>query len=111
MPTRPRGRPPAGEPTLTTERLLDAALDAFADKGYDGMSVRELARTLGVSHNLIPQRIGTKADLWRAAVDRGFGQLIAALATALQDDPGDDLGRLRAVVVRFIEANATRPAL
>jgi TetR/AcrR family transcriptional regulator len=111
MPTRARGRPPAGEPTLSTERVLDAALDAFADKGYDGMSVRELARSLGVSHNLIPQRIGSKADLWRGAVDRGFGQLAAALATALKDDPGDDLGRLRALVVRFVEANAARPAL
>jgi AcrR family transcriptional regulator len=111
MPTRPRGRPAAGEPSLTTERLLDAALDAFAEKGFDGMSVRELARSLDVSHNLIPQRIGTKADLWRQAVDRGFGQLAAALATAFEDDPGDDLGRLRAVVVRFVEANAARPAL
>ena len=96
---------------LTTEQLLDAALDAFAERGYDGTSVRELARALGVSHNLIPQRLGSKADLWRAAVDRGFGQLAAALATALDDDPGDDLARLRALVVRFVEANAARPAL
>jgi AcrR family transcriptional regulator len=111
MPTRPRGRPPAGEPSLPTDRLLEAALDAFADKGYDGTSVRELARSLGVSHNLIPQRIGTKEELWRRAVDQGFGQLAAALATALVDDPGDDLARLRALVVRFVEANAARPAL
>src|SRR5690242_17814639 len=110
MPPRGRGRPPAGEPALSTDRLLDAALEAFADKGYEGTSVREIARALGVSHNLIPQRIGSKAELWQAAVDRGFGQLAAAMATALDDDPGDDLGRLRALVVRFIEANAARPA-
>jgi AcrR family transcriptional regulator len=102
----------AGDPdALSTEQLLDAALDAFAERGFDGTSVRELARALGVSHNLIPQRIGSKAQLWQAAVDRGFGQLALALATALNDDPGDDLSRLRAVVVRFVEANAARPAL
>ena len=112
MGTRGRGRPPAGGASvLTTDQLLDAALDAFAERGFDGTSVRELARTLGVSHNLIPQRVGSKADLWRAAVDRGFGQLALALATALADDPGDDLARLRVLVVRFIEANAARPAL
>jgi TetR/AcrR family transcriptional regulator len=110
--TRRRGRPVAGDPSaLSTERLLDAALDAFADRGYDGTSVREIARDLGVSHNLIPQRIGSKDQLWRCAVDRGFGQLTIALAGALADDPGTDLARLRAVVVRFVEANAARPAL
>jgi len=109
---RPRGRPTADDPGLPTEALLDAALDAFAERGFDGTSVRELARDLGVSHNLIPQRIGSKADLWFAAVDHGFAALAVALAQVVVDDEGvDDVGRLRALVVRFIEANATRPAL
>ncbi len=110
--TRRRGRPPAGDPaTLSTEQLLDAALEAFAEHGYSGTSVREIARALGVSHNLIPQRIGTKEELWRQAVDRGFGHLAIELAGALTDEHGDDVERLRAVVVRFLEANAARPAL
>jgi TetR/AcrR family transcriptional regulator len=96
---------------VSTERLLDAALDAFAERGYDGMSVRELARELGVSHNLIPQRIGPKDRLWRRAVDQGFGRLAAAIATAVEGPGGSDLDRLRAMVVRFVEANAARPAL
>ena len=113
MSARSRGRPPAGEPTaLPTERLLAAALDAFADRGYEGTSVRELARELGVSHNLIPQRIGSKADLWRAAVDHGFGRLMVAMTMTFEDEvPEDDLGRLRALVTRFVEANAAHPAL
>ena len=111
---RGRGRPPAGDPsTLSTDALLDAALDAFAARGFDGTSMRELARDLGVSHNLIPQRLGTKEQLWFSAIDHGFGALAADLAAALaeEDDDADDLARLRALVVRFIEANAARPAL
>jgi AcrR family transcriptional regulator len=96
---------------VSTDRVLDAALDAFAERGYEGTSVRELARGLGVSHNMIPQRIGTKDDLWRRSVDRGFGQLAVALASVVMDDDATDLERLRAVIVRFIEANAVRPAL
>lgn len=114
MTRRPRGRPLADDPTtLPTELLLDRALEMFADRGYDGMSVRELARELGVSHNLIPQRIGSKERLWFQAVDRGFGALAIALAQALQYEAAeaDDLVKLRALVVRFIEANAKRPAL
>ncbi|HJR26628.1 MAG TPA: TetR/AcrR family transcriptional regulator [Acidimicrobiales bacterium] len=108
---RGRGRPSVGEPMLSTEHLLDAALEAFAERGYDGTSVREIARKLGVSHNLIPQRIGSKEELWRRAVDQGFGRLTLELITALETDPQDDVDRLRAVVAKFIEANARRPSL
>jgi TetR/AcrR family transcriptional regulator len=110
--TRPRGRP-VSDDAVTTDALLDRALEMFADRGYDAMSVRELARGLGVSHNLIPQRIGSKEQLWFAAIDRGFNALAAALAQVLteQDDHTDDAQRLRALLVTFIEANATRPAL
>lgn len=111
---RGRGRPPADDPsTLSTGALLDAALLAFAERGFDGTSMRELARDLGVSHNLIPQRLGTKEQLWFAAVDHGFGALAVELMGAIDDieDDADDLTRLRAFVVRFIEANAARPAL
>lgn len=113
MEPRGRGRPTAGDPSaISTERLLDVALDAFAERGYEGTSVREIARDLGVSHNLIPQRVGSKEELWRRAVDQGFGRLTLDLLTVFNDDdPGDDVERLRAVVVRFVEANATRPAL
>lgn len=113
MATRPRGRPATGEVTLGADELLDAALDAFAERGFDGTSVRELARELEVSHNFIPQRIGSKERLWFAAVDRGFGALATSLAEVLLEDGGatDDLTRLRSLVQRFIEANAARPAL
>lgn len=113
MTTRGRGRPSAkGAPALSTPDLLNAALDAFAEKGFEGTSVRELARDLGVSHNLIPQRLGSKEQLWFAAIDHGFGALAVALAAVLAEDiPDDDVSRLRALVVRFIEVNAARPAL
>jgi AcrR family transcriptional regulator len=111
--TRGRGRPPAGDPgSLPTEELLDAALEAFATLGFEGTSVREVARSLGVSHNLIPQRIGSKEQLWQAAVDHGFTRLAFALAEIVTGPlPGDDLATLRALVVRFVEAMGSRPAL
>jgi AcrR family transcriptional regulator len=113
--TRARGRPPAGDPgSIPTTELLDAALEAFAERGFEGTSVRELARGLGVSHNLIPQRIGSKDQLWQAAVDHGFAQVAMALAEIFVGPipvPDDDLATLRAVVVRFVEAMGSRPAL
>jgi TetR/AcrR family transcriptional regulator len=109
---RGRGRPATVEATAPADAdVLDAALDAFAEAGFAGMSVRELARGLGVSHNLIPQRFGSKERLWYAAVDHGFGLLHLDLLHVTQQPLPDDLSRLRALVARFVEANALRPAL
>ena len=96
---------------ISDAELLDAALEVFADCGFEGTSVRELARGLGVSHNLIPQRFGSKERLWYAAIDHGFGRLARELMNVTEALSGDDLGRLRSMMVRFVEANATRPSL
>jgi AcrR family transcriptional regulator len=109
-PARGRGRPPAdAEPVASDEAILDAALEAFADDGFAGTSVRDLARRLGVSHNLVPQRFGSKERLWYAAVDHGFAALgEAAQVDVVRDDPFETLRRL---IVTFVEATAERPAL
>lgn len=104
------GRPPANSSPLATEDALRAALAAFAARGYDGCSVQQLARDLGVSHNLLNQRFGTKDDLWRAAVDWGFDRMRAALAGAgIPPDTGDAVERLRSLVVCYVRAAAAVP--
>lgn len=108
---RPRGRPTSGQDGPSDNEVLEAALEAFAEHGYEGTSVREIARDLGVSHNLIPQRYGSKEQLWYAAVNRAFGALLEDLLKVMDDPPPSDLERLRATIVRFVEANAARPAL
>lgn len=67
---RRRGRPPSdAQHAVSESHLLNEAFFAFARYGYEGMTLRALAKQLGVSHNLINVRFGTKADLWRCAVD------------------------------------------
>lgn len=66
---RRRGRPPANSADPVGEdRLLSRAFAHFAERGYDATTVRDLARQLGVSHNLLNVRFGRKSDLWKAAV-------------------------------------------
>ena len=107
---RPRGRPKLNA-VLSDEPLLDAALQGFGESGYDGASVREISRRLGVSHNLIPQRFGSKEALWFAAIDHGFGRLIGDLTSEAEALGEDELLVLRGLVVSFIEINALHPSL
>jgi len=49
----------------TREALLQAAAEIFAERGYDGASVDEIAGTAGVSVGSIYSRFGSKRDLFR----------------------------------------------
>ena len=97
--------------TVHEDDLLDVALDAFADSGYDGTSVREVCRRLGVSHNLVHERYGSKQQLWYAAIEHGFRALAGELTAAALASEGDELDRLRAILVRYVEVTAERPAI
>src|SRR5260221_10630917 len=109
--TSRRGRPRAEDSPASSDEILLAALRAFATRGYDGTSVRELNQQLGVSHNLLNRRFGSKEQLWRATVDRFIGEVVDELAAAAPDDETDPLGTLRRLIRRFIEGQARRPEL
>src|SRR5262245_65841586 len=109
---RPRGRPSRENgPVAPNDDLLPLALEAFADLGYEGASMRALCRRLGVSHNLLHQRFGSKDKLWFAAVDHGFGSMASSLVSESQADTyTDDLERLRFLMVGWLEITAASPA-
>ena len=114
--TTPAAKPveTRGRPRLRTDdEILQAALLAFAEYGYDGMSLRTLNGQLGLSRGAINQRFGSKEELWYAAVDRGFRALIDDINTDLQrhELPSDDLGQVRASIRAFLTASVRRPEL
>ena len=112
MTARARGRPPLNNSEVIADvTLLEAVLQSFGENGFDGCSVREIARGLKVSHNLIPQRFGSKERLWYAAIDHGFGRLQQDLIRDAQALGNDELLVLRGLITSFIEINALHPYL
>jgi AcrR family transcriptional regulator len=100
----------AGDAGPVQETILEAALEAFAQRGYDGVSVRELNRQIGVSHNLVHHYFGSKDALWRAAID--FGLSRANDAWRLEDlGPLSDLEKMKVGLRRFLEVVARAPAI
>lgn len=91
------------------QEVLRRGLDAFAELGYEQTTVRELARRLGVSHNFVNDRFGSKAAFWRAAVD--FGVEEAGPVVLDTDAELDDTDLLTVIVTRFYRHTAAYPQL
>jgi AcrR family transcriptional regulator len=87
--TRSRvGRPPGADADRTRTTILDAALAAFADRGFDGASIREITGAAGVGHNLVRHYFGSKEDLWRATVHHALDAGAARLSEVLRAADG-----------------------
>src|SRR3982750_4076793 len=112
---RRAGRPDASAGTvLSRDTITEAALESFALTGYEAMSVRQLTRKLGVSHNLVHHYFRSKAELWRACIDWSFGTLMREIQAANALPPvvdGDDvLTLLRNAFRLFVMLTARYPA-
>lgn len=105
---RPRGRRPGNEDTA--EAILLAARAAFAERGYDGTSIRRIAATAGVDSALVHHYFGTKEQLFVAAVR--FPIDPAELASRIGDGSADRLGeRIVATFLSVWDDPTSGPAL
>ncbi len=82
--TEPRRRISGGE---RRESILQLTSRAFAERGYDGVRTAELAESAGVSEALIYQHFRTKAELYRAAVERSADLLAERIVAAASSGP------------------------
>ena len=54
----------------TKEKILDAALVSFAENGYKGTNLRDLAAGMGLSKSALYRHYESKEDIWNAVIDR-----------------------------------------
>jgi AcrR family transcriptional regulator len=109
MPDARKGR----HQILSDAHILDAAFVAFAASGYDAMSVRYLNAQLGLSHETVRQRFGSKLDLYHAAIDHGVARFYDVLSDERSRLPEatSDLEELHLATRSFITASIKFPNL
>ena len=111
---RKPGRPPSdlrGEDRRA--RLVDAALNAFAEHGYEGASLRDIAGRSGVDLALIRYYFGSKEDLWYGAL-RDLAERLGRDSRQAIGDDFDSLTatqRLERTIRWFVEISARFPYL
>jgi AcrR family transcriptional regulator len=86
MPVKPKARigRPVREPgeVPTKERILDAAISLFAEKGYAGTSVREIARAVDLSEGALYKHFEGKDALLAAILEHFDAKIFGAMPSS-----------------------------
>ena len=65
-------RPVNANAEETKQRILEAASSLYAEAGFEGTSVRQIAAAAGVSLGMIRHYYGSKEGLYRACIDSAY---------------------------------------
>lgn len=90
--------------------ILDAAREVFAEVGFAGARVDEIARRAGVNKAMIYYRIGNKAALYSEVLHRGFSGIVESLSMNIEDAQSP-VEMLRAYIRTFVKTFGGNPYL
>ncbi len=82
----------------TRERILAAAEAGFAERGYAGTSLRDVATTVGIRIPSLYNHFESKADLYKAVLSNAIGPINEVLEAVAEggvaSDPRDVVGAM-----------------
>jgi AcrR family transcriptional regulator len=96
-----------GRPGYDLESLLAVAVTVFNERGYDGTSMEDLSRRLGISKSSIYYHVDSKEDLLALALDRALDGLFR-VAKDVQADNAPAIVRLERLVRGSVHVLADR---
>jgi len=103
-------RGPTRRGERTAERILDAAEARFAEHGFAGTTLREVAGDVGIRTPSLYNHFESKDDLYVAVLERGIGPVLDELAGFVRGD-GHPAQERRALLERLVGMIAPRPNL
>lgn len=92
------------------QSLIDAAIALISEEGVSDLSLRQVARRVGVSHNAPYRHFEDKEALLAAVAEQGFQSLRAAMESAQQAIPPDSAQRMEAIGIAYINFALAHPA-
>jgi len=92
------------------KQILDAAIRVFADQGYHGARVSDIAEHAGVAHGLLYHYFASKDDVLRTIFTENWGELIARFrAVEAADEPAHE--KLEGIAKILLRTWRNDPAL
>ncbi|MCH1627760.1 TetR/AcrR family transcriptional regulator [Ferdinandcohnia quinoae] len=87
---------------LSREKIMDVAHELFVQKGYQHVSMRQIAKELNYSHGSIYYHFKNKADLFYAMVVKDFHMLNGVLLRIMEQEL-NTVEKLKAILLGYIE--------
>ena len=91
---------------LSKQMIMDAARDLFVNKGYQHVSMRQIAKELNYSHGAIYYHFQNKAELFYELVEEHFKMLDQKLDDIVAKDLNNE-AKLQQIFLGFIEFGLT----
>jgi AcrR family transcriptional regulator len=91
--------------------LLDTAIEQLREQGTEELSLRALARAIGVSQTAPYRHFADKGDLLAAMATRGYRNLLACLQQAGADAGSNPRDQLVAFAHAYVDYAASNPKL
>jgi AcrR family transcriptional regulator len=83
------------------DAILDAALVLFAEKGFHGATMREIAVKAGISQGLLHHHFGNKDGLWKAVGDRTSEEFLAYVSGIIDPQRPPAITQAIATYIRY----------
>jgi AcrR family transcriptional regulator len=97
-------------PERRRPQVLDAALELFLERGYDGASMEAVARAAGVTKPVVYACFAGKEELFRALLRREEERILAEIEAAFEDsDLTDPEATLIEAFTGFLRAVSASP--
>lgn len=93
---------------LTAERILDAAEALFAERGYAGTTLRDVAAEVGLRTPSLYNHFPNKESLYAAVLERGISPVLDVLTEVVSARESRDRG-MREVTRRAMQLVGRRP--
>jgi len=92
------------------QQIVGVAIDEFAQRGYSGASMIEIAAKAGISKPLIYQYFGSKDGLYLACLHQVAGALLGRLEVAWSEEDDSVVARIHTLAAVFEALEPQRSA-
>ena len=84
------------------DQIIQAAIDLFAEKGFEGTSIRELAARADVNLAMVNYYFGSKEKLFEAMVEQKANSTLAQLEEIESSNAGE-MEKIEAIIESYVD--------
>ncbi len=91
------------------EHIINAAIELFAEKGFEGSSIRDLAKRAGVNVAMVNYYFGSKENLFQSMVEFKAGFMRGKLDEIVSDNSLSEIEKIDSIIESYVSRLLSQP--